>query len=530
MTDNEHSRDTHVSVKKEPEASLAERATWREWLGLALMVLPMLTLASDLTVLFLALPTLSADLSPTASQGLWITHIYGFLIAGFLVTMGRLGDRIGPRRLLLIGATAFAAFSALAAFSANAEMLIAARALLGIAGATLMPSLFSLLRIMFRDDGQRRMAIAIMFSSFSAGGAVGPLLGGTLLEFFWWGSIFLINIPPLLLLILAAPRLLPERAERNAARLDFISVVLSVTGMLGIIYGLQELAAGQEADEGLAWPYLAIAAGGVLILSLFLRRQRRLRDPLFDLALLANRRIGVSLASLLLVGIAMVGMFFLVTQYLQWVVGLTPLQAGLWTLPYIVINIAGSMLAPLLAARIQPAAVVALGLGVTVGGAVLLALIAAPGVSLVAVISGLSVVGLGHGVAMALISDLIISNAPEDNTGSAAAAQEVGGELGSALGIAAAGAVSIAVYRASLSGAMPEEVSGTDADSALTSIHEGVITAQGLDSGGQELLSVVHDAVTSGLQAYAVAGALLAGAAGLLVTVILVVRGRAEKK
>lgn len=502
----------------------SERATTREWAGLILLVLPMLALSTDLTVLFLALPTLSTDLDPTASQALWIVHIYGFLIAGLLVTMGRLGDRIGPRRLMLTGAAAFAAFSTVAAFSANAEMLIFARALLGIAGATLMPSLFSLLRTMFRDDNQRRLAIAIMFSAFSVGGAIGPLLGGTLLEFFWWGSVFLVNVPPMLLLLLFGARLLPERPDRNSARLDLTSVVLSVSGMLIVVYGLQELATGQETGSGQAWPYLGIAVVGLLVLALFVHRQRRLEDPLFDLALLRNRRIAAPLVTLPLIGIGVVGMFYLFTQYLQWVVGLSPLQAGLWTVPYIALNIAGAMLAPGLTRRLRPAVVVVLGLGVAVLGSALLVVVGSTSTPLPLLITAISVVGLGQGAAAALVSDMIISNAPEEKTGSAAAAQEVGGELGTALGIAAGGAVGMTIYRASLSENMPAGVSGTATSSASGSIHEGIATAQGLSSGGPELLEAVHHAVALGLQTYAAVGAVLVGLAGLLITLVLVRR------
>ena len=506
--------------------AVPERATARLWAGLALLVLPMVMLASDLTVLFLALPTLSADLDPSASQSLWIVHVYGFVIAGLLVTAGRLGDRVGPRRLLLLGAAGFGAMSVAAAFSVSAEMLIVARALLGVVGAAVMPSLFSLLRTMFRDDAQRRLAIAVMLSAFSVGGAIGPLMGGVLLEYFWWGSVFLINVPFMALLLLLGPRLLPERAERNTAPLDPASVVLSLAGMLALVYGVQELVAGQEPRGGSVWPYLATSAAGTLVLVLFVRRQQRLRDPLFDLALLADRRVAASLATVLLTGVGVVGMFFLVTQYLQWVVELTPLQAGLWTLPYIVINIAGAMLAPWLAGRVGAAPAVALGLGVAAGGAVLLAGAAGPGAALLLVVAAISVVGLGHGTAMALVMDLIISSAPAEKTGSVAAAQEVAGELGTALGVAAGGAVGMAVYRASLADGIAVEVPPTEADSALASIHGGVTVAEGLEAGGGALLAAVHDAVTLGLQAYAVLGAVLAALATGLVTVVLVARVR----
>ncbi|GAB2925131.1 MFS transporter [Micromonospora polyrhachis] len=511
------------------DATAAERATWREWTGLALLVLPMLILSTDLTVLFFALPTLSADLQPTATQTLWIVHVYGFLIAGFLVTMGRLGDRVGPRRLLLTGAAAFAAMSAVAAFSVSTEMLIAARALLGIAGATLMPSLFSLLRTMFRDDQERRLAIAIMFSSFSVGAAVGPLLGGLLLTYFWWGSVFLINVPPILLLLLVGPRLLPERPERTPVRLDVASVALSVIGMLAVVYGLQELAAGQETDTGSIWPKLASIAVGVVVLTLFVRRQRRLRDPLLDLALLTNRPVAASLATLLLVGVGVVGVFYLFTQYLQWVVGLSPLQAGLWTLPYIVVNIVGAMLAPALAARFRPATVIAGGLVIAALATMLVVVATGTGAPLALLVAATSVIGLGQGAANALVSDLIIANAPAEQTGSAAAAQEVGGELGAALGLAAGGAISMLAYRAALSDTALPEVPESATRAAESSIHEGVaaaegLTAEGLAAHGSALLGAVRDAVTHGLQIYAGVGAALVAGAAVLVTVVLVMR------
>ncbi|MDX6740129.1 MFS transporter [Actinocorallia sp. A-T 12471] len=481
----------------------------RGWWGFGLLVLPMVVLAMDLTVLFFAMPTVSAELRPSATQALWIVHAYGFTIAGFLVTMGRLSDRVGPRRLLLGGSAAFGVLSVAAAFAPNAETLIVARGLLGVAGATLMPSLFTLVRAMFADDRRRRFAIALLFSAFSVGGALGPLVGGWMLAHFWWGSVFLLGVPPVVLLLAAGRALLPDPRPGGTAPLDAPSVALSVAGMLALVYGLQELAAGESAPEGVAF-----AAAGCAALLLFVRRQRKLRDPLFDLALLADRRVSASLTALLLSGIAIVGVFYLFTQYLQWVEGLSPLRAGFWTLPYVVVNVGGALLGPGLAGRFRPAAVVAGGLGVAAFGGVLVAVAAGVAAPLPVLVAALALVGLGQGAAFALVSDLIIASAPADRAGSAAAAQEVGGELGAALGLAAGGAISVLVYRRSLDGA------GLPADAehaAKSGVPDGLAAAAQAGEAGHALLTAVHNAITHGLQTYAALGVLLVTASALLV-------------
>ena len=277
-------------TEAETTAPAGTRASRRQWIGLAVLALPTLLLSLDMSVLYLALPQVTSDLALSASQQLWIMDIYGFLIAGFLITMGTLGDRIGRRRLLMIGATAFGVASVLAAYSVNAEMLIATRALLGIAGATLMPSTLALITNMFRDEHQRGVAIAVWMCSFMGGMTIGPLVGGAMLEHFWWGSAFLIGVPVMALLLVAAPLLLPEFRDADAGRLDLMSVALSLATILPVIYGVKEL-----ARLGVAPLQVAAIVTGAVFGGAFLRRQRRLTSPLLDLDLFRNRSFSAAI-------------------------------------------------------------------------------------------------------------------------------------------------------------------------------------------------------------------------------------------
>jgi len=332
------------------------RATMREWTGLAVIALPCMLYSMDLTVLNLAIPSISEELRPTASQLLWIVDIYGFFVAGLLVTMGTLGDRIGRRRLLLIGAAAFGVASVLAAFSTSANMLIATRALLGVAGATLAPSTLSLIRNMFLDPAQRTIAIGVWISSYSAGAVIGPVLGGVLLQFFPWGSVFLIGVPVMVLLLVLGPLLLPEYRDPDAARLDLASVALSLGAVLPVIYGVKQI-----AEHGMhAVPVLSIVLGLVLG-ALFVRRQKRLADPMIDLRLFSLPAFSVSLGSYMLACFVMFGIFLYNAQYLQLVLGLSPLHAGLWSMPGAGAFIVGSMVVPALVRRMRPAFVMAAG-------------------------------------------------------------------------------------------------------------------------------------------------------------------------
>ena len=329
-----------------------------------MLALPTLLVAMDLTVLHLAVPHLSADLQPSSAELLWIVDIYGFLVAGSLITMGTLGDRIGRRRLLLAGAATFGVASVIAAFANSAGMLIATRALLGVAGATLLPSTLALIRHMFVDPKQRGLAIGVWAAVFSAGTALGPVLGGALLERFWWGSVFLIAVPAMLALLLLGPAVLPEYRDPGAGRLDFVSAALSLVGVLAVIYGFKQIA---EHGVGGALSVLSIAAG-LAVGVVFVLRQRVLADPLIDLQLFGAPAFSAALTAETFALFAWAGSYLFLAQYLQLVKGLSPLEAGVWLLPAAGGSVAGSMLAPLLARRTSPALVVSAGLVLAAGG------------------------------------------------------------------------------------------------------------------------------------------------------------------
>ena len=492
------------------------RAGRREWAGLAVLTLPCLLATMDLEVLNLAVPALTADLEPSSAQLLWIIDIYGFMVAGSLITMGTLGDRIGRRRLLLWGAGAFGAASVLAAFSTSAEMLIATRALLGLAGATLAPSTLSLLRNMFTDPGQRTVAIAVWATAFSAGAAVGPLLGGVLLEWFWWGSVFLLAVPVMVLLLLVGPVLLPEYRDPGAGRLDLGSAALSLASVLAVIYGLK-----QVAQDGPGWGAALSLAAGLAAGLAFVRRQRTLADPLLDLSLFASRTFSVSLATFTLSLFVTFGTFLFVAQYLQLVLGLSPLEAGLWTLPSACGLVAGSMLTPLLVRRARPATVMATGLAVAAVGFGLLTLVD-PGSGLGLLVAGSVVFALGVAPVGTLATDLVVGAAPPRRAGAAAAISETGAEFGGALGIAVLGSVGAAVYRGQVADAVPPGVPPAAAEAARDTLGGALVAAGQLPDGlGTALLDGARQAFTQGLQLTAALSAATAVGLAVLAAVLL---------
>ncbi|HEX2112137.1 MAG TPA: MFS transporter [Gaiellaceae bacterium] len=494
----------------------SSKAGRREWIGLAVLALACVVYAMDLTVLHLAVPHLSADLEPSSAQLLWIADVYGFMVAGAMITMGTLGDRIGRRRLLLIGAAGFALASLLAAFSTSAEMLIAARALLGIAGATIAPSTLSLIRNLFDDPGQRTFAIGVWITAYSLGGALGPLLGGVLLEFFWWGSVFLLAVPVMAVLLVLGPVLLPEFRDRDAGRLDILSAALSLAAVLAVVYGLKELA--QDGVEVV--PFVAIALGLVLG-TLFLWRQARLPDPLIDLRLFRVPAFSASLTVYTLGILVLFGSFLFIYQYLQLVLELSPLEAGVLTLPSFGSFVLGSMLAPTFVKRVRPAYVMAVGLAIAAVGMLGLTQVSADA-GLGWLIGSSVVYSLGIAPMFTLTNDLIIGAAPPERAGAASAISETGAELGGALSIAILGTIGTAVYRTQVDDGIPTAVPAEEADAARDTLGGAVAVSGELPGAvATQVLDAARAAFTQGLQVVALVSAVLAALAAVGVALFL---------
>jgi MFS transporter, DHA2 family, multidrug resistance protein len=498
------------------DAQTPIRAGRKEWIGLSVLALPCLLYSMDLTVLNLAVPELSAELKPSSSQLLWIIDIYGFMVAGLLITMGTLGDRIGRRRLLLAGATLFGITSVLAAFSTSAEMLIVTRALLGIAGATLAPSTLSLIRHMFYDPGQRTVAIGVWITCYSVGGAIGPLVGGVLLEYFWWGSVFLIAVPVMALLLVLGPMLLPEYRDPNAGRLDILSAALSLVAVLSAIYGFKRIA--EHGFDNLA--ALAIIAGAAFG-AIFIRRQTRLDDPMIDVRLFKVPSFTAALATNTVAIFGAFGAFLFTAQYLQLVEGLSPLRAGFWSLPSSAGFIAGGVLSPMIVKRVHPSHVVGAGLAIAAAGFLVLTQIESDN-GLAILVAGSVIFSLGLAPVFTLTTDLIVGAAPPEHAGAASAISETGAEFGGALGIAILGSIATAVYRHDVANALPAGISPESANTARDTLGGAVGVAATLpEPAGTALLASAREAFVQGMQITTAIGAAVLIVAAVLAVLML---------
>jgi DHA2 family multidrug resistance protein-like MFS transporter len=465
------------------------------WLALSVLVLAVLLVAVDATVLGLATPYISEDLKPSGTQLLWIGDVYSFVIAGLLVSMGSLGDRIGRKRILLVGATAFGAISVLNAYATTPELMIFARALLGVAGATLMPATLALIRNLFHDPRERSLAVGIWGATASAGTAVGPVAGGFLLEHFWWGSVFLINLPVMAVLVLVGIRMLPESKNPSPGPWDLISVVLSLVGMIATVYAVKE-----AATHGLTWQAGAAGLLGAAALYGFVRRQLTLPAPLLDMRLFRNRGFSGAVLADLLTVLGLSGLVFFLSQYLQLVQGRGPFEAGLAEIPAAAGAVAAGLIAGSTARRFSVRAVVSGGLAaVGLALAALTLLTRSTGYPLLG--AALLVVGIGAGFSFTVTADVLLSSVPKEQAGAASAVSETAYELGAALGIALLGSIVMSVYRGFAAPA------GTPSG-AHESLGGAVEAAAGLPSDtAQTLLASAREAFVHGFTLAAGAGA-----------------------
>ena len=457
-------RTPAISAPAAPAAPAPTAPRPRDWAALAVLTLAVALLAVDSTVLSLAIPSLSADLAPSAGQLLWIGDIYSFILAGLLVTMGNVADRIGRRRLLLIGTAGFGVSSVLAALAPGAGALIAARALLGVSGATIMPSTLSLVRNIFPGARHRATAIAIWSAGASGGTALGPLVGGLLLERFWWGSVFLINVPVMLLVLAAGPRLLPESRNERGGPVDPLSATLSVGAIVPLVYAVKTFAHDGPTPACALALLVGLAAGWF-----FVRRQRTLTTPLIDIGLFGRPAFTWAVLATVLAVFALSGLMYFFSQYLQLVRGYSTLQAGLTELP--------TSLAALIVVALVGAVVRRLGNGGALGGGLALAAVGLVIVvaaqshgGIVVICIGLLVIGTGIGLTSTVSTGAVLGAVPADRAGAASAISETGLELGAALGIAVLGTVQDVGYRLHLRAVagVPDAVAGAARQSLAT--------------------------------------------------------------
>lgn len=504
---------------EEPTTEPAGKATLKEWVGLGVLGVTSLVVAIDLFVMLLALPRLTGELHATSTQVLWITDIYGFLLAGFMITMGTLGDHIGRKKVLLIGSAAFAVISVLVAFSQSAEMLIFARALLGIAGAMIAPAALSLMRFMFPDPKENARAISIWLCCLISGSILGPLVGGVLLEHFWWGSVFLVGVPPMVIGFLLGIKLLPDYKNPEAGHLNFSSVILSLATILPLIYGIKEIAVN-------GWSVLPVIGlvAGCLFGFVFVWQQLKLSDPLLDVRLFKKPAFSIMLVAMLANTMFPGGVMVLSTQFLQLVAGLSPLEAGLWMIPAMSGSIIGFLVSPYLAHFIRPAYLIGLGLVCSIAGLLVLCLTTVDG-GFTSLIIGFALFNLGAGPLVTLGTGIVIGSVPPQKAGSAAAISQTGNEFGFAFGVAVVGSLGAFVYHNQTT-TLPAGLSTTDAQAVRETLATAVDKAGDLPGQlGSEVLHIARNAFTQEYHTVALVSAIVM----VIIAVVIVTKLRGTK-
>lgn len=492
--------------------NVVTKAGRKEWLGLLVLALPTLIVSMDFTVTYLAVPAISADLKPSSSQLLWITDIYGFLQAGLLIVVGTLGDRIGRRRILLIGALAFGLASVGAAYSTSTGMLILCRAFLGIAGSTLLPSTISLIRNMFHDEKQRTLAFGAYTTCFSLGTMLGPLAGGILLAHFWWGSVFLLGVPFMVILLVAGPVFLPEYKNPASEKFDVLSAFLLIVGILSITYGIK-----QFAEIGITPVVGLTVIGGLIIGFIFLRRQKNVEHPLVDPTLFRSPVFRAALLALMIGLFSWAGILLFTTQYLQLILGMSPLTAGLWTIPSAVASLIGCSCAPYTMRLLGKGRAIITGIFFIALGMFAFTCVERS-FGFFMVMTGTVLISLGCSTIVTLGIDMVVSSAPPEKAGVAAGISETSTGLGSALGIALLGSLGTFIYRRSFSDTLMKDLSASDLKTARGTLGGAVEGAHHLqNANGAALLESAHHAFTIAFTVTAI----IAGAAILILAFIL---------
>lgn len=412
----------------------------RAWGGLATLLLPVFLVSMDASVLYLAMPHLTGALNPSSEQQLWILDIYPFMLAGLLITMGNLGDRWGRRRLMTWGAALFGVASVFAAFAPNPELLIAARALMGVGGATLLPASLALIATMFRDPKARGVAIGVWTAAFSFGVAVGPVLGGLLLHHFWWGSVFLINAPVFLAFLIAGPLMLDESRTNTSAPFDLVGVALSMAAIFPLVYAVKA-----SASHGVTATPLGIGAFGLVMLITFIAQQRRAEHPLIPFDLFRNKVFAMAICGTIIAISTLSSMSYLTGIYLQSVVGLDVLAAAFLGLPAAATVAYFSMRAPWIRQYLGRQWTFTASLLFSAAGQFLLVGLGVDGPTWLYVL-GTVVAGVGYGTLFTFVSETGLGAAPPERAGQASSMSEMSFELGTALGLAVLGSVATAVF------------------------------------------------------------------------------------
>lgn len=479
----------------------------KRWAALGVLMLPVLLVSIDNTVLAFAVPAIAEALSPSSAEQLWIVDSYSLVLAALLVPMGAIGDRIGRRKLLLIGSTGFAVISALAAFTPSALLLVVARALLGIFGAMLMPATLSIIRNVFADANERRIAIAVWATGFSAGAALGPIVGGFLLEHFYWGSVFLMALPILVPFLILAPMTVPESKDPNPSPVDPLSILLIMVGMTGITYGLTH-----TSENGFDAVAISTILGGLVFIVLFVLRQlnREKNDiqPMLDVRLFRNPVFTGAIAANMISMMVAVGFIYFASQHLQLVSGLAPMYAGMLLVPGTVATMIAGLTIARVASRFHPAQIVAFGLALNAAAFAVLAFLGAH--QDVVIILIFIVLGTGIGISQTISNDLMLSSVPPRKAGAASAISETSYEMGTVLGTVIIGGMLTAIYRANV--AIPAGLDESLADNAHETLGGAVAVASQV--GGEQanqLLSSAFAAFDSGVVVSSAFSAVLMG-------------------